>query len=243
MAATSAPGALASMRAELGALGRWRRYAARRPEWWLPAAAGLAWTVLAVAFLRGAHDPGIGWWAVMVVAMMLPLVRSQARWLAFRSLRERRQAAVAAFVLSFVLAWVAAGAVLLAVLTSVRGDLAALAAALAVAAAWQVALPRRRILRRCGAMRAPAIRGPQAVADWLRSGASSGARCVMTCWALMAPMAIVHHPAVMGCAAYVAFAERSRAPNPDTRGASPLEAAVLAGAALGVGLLVVTGSA
>jgi predicted metal-binding membrane protein len=188
---------------------------------------------------RAGHDAGsagsaILAFALMAVAMMLPLARSPARWLAFRSLRSHRQAAIAVFAASCMAVWVAAGAVLVVVLGPVRGSLPAVAAALAVAAAWQVAPARRRLLRRCGTATAPAIRGRRAVADWSRGGARAGARCVGTCWAVMAPMAIVHHPALMALAALVVFGERRAGPNPERRGGRPFEARVLAAAAAAV---------
>ncbi|MEA2220442.1 MAG: hypothetical protein QOJ35_3068 [Solirubrobacteraceae bacterium] len=181
----------------------------------------------------------LGWWAAMVVAMMLPLVRGQARWLALRSLRRHRQKAVALFAAAFVATWVAAGAVALAVLGPVRGEPAAVALALAVAACWQCAAPRRRLLRRCGVLRAPAVHGPRAVADWGRAGVLSGGRCVVTCGALMAPMAIVHSPALMVGTALVLVSERGRGPNPETRGARRLEALWIGAAALATAALAV----
>jgi hypothetical protein len=44
-----------------------------------------------------------------------------------------------------------------------------------------------------------------------------GGRCVVTCWALMLPMAIEHHPALMVGAARVLASERRRGPNPERR--------------------------
>jgi predicted metal-binding membrane protein len=96
----------------------------------------------------------LGSWAAMVIAMMLPLVRHQARWLAFRSLRARRQQAVAVFSGAYFAVWMTAGAVALVVLGPVRGEPAALALALAVAACWHCAASRRRLLLRCGVQRA-----------------------------------------------------------------------------------------
>jgi hypothetical protein len=239
---------------------RWRAFTWRTPDWWLGGAALAAWTALAAMFAAmssGLHEHGggvllgtgathamsygalLGWWAAMVVAMMLPLVRGQARWLALRSLRRHRQKAVALFAAAFVATWVAAGAVALAVLGPVRGEPAAVALALAVAACWQCAAPRRRLLRRCGVLRAPAVHGPRAVADWGRAGVLSGGRCVVTCGALMAPMAIVHSPALMVGTALVLVSERGRGPNPETRGARRLEALWIGAAALATAALAV----
>ena len=166
----------------------------------------------------------VGSWALMVVAMMLPLARKRARWLAFRSLRARRQHAVAVFTLAFLAVWVAAGVVAIALLAPVRGEPVAVAVALALAACWHRAPARRRLLARCGVLRAPAVRGVRAVGDWARGGARVGARCVGTCGALMLPMAIVHHPALMVGAALVLVSERRPGPNPERRAGRRLEA-------------------
>jgi hypothetical protein len=179
----------------------------------------------------------LGSWA----AMMLPLVRHQARWLAFRSLRARRQQAVAVFSGAYFAVWMTAGAVALVVLGPVRGEPAALALALAVAACWHCAAPRRRLLLRCGVQRAPAVHGRQAVADWARAGLLAGGRCVATCWALMLPMAIEHHPALMVGAALVLASERRRGPNPERRAARRQEAMWLAAAAAALALVVIVG--
>ncbi len=244
----------------------WRAFTARAPDWWLGGASVAAWMALTFMFLamsagslHAGHGMGhaagapasgpaasemtyaalVGSWALMVVAMMLPLVRKQARWLAFRSLRARRRHAVAVFTGAFLAVWVAAGALAIALLEPVRGEIAAVAVALAVAAWWQRAPARRRLLRRCGVQRAPAVRGWRALADQCRGGLLAGTRCVATCWALMLPMAIAHHPALMAGAALVLVSERRRGPNPETRGARRLEALwIAAAAAVAAGLAV-----
>lgn len=233
----------------------WRAFEWRTPDWWLGALAVAGWMALTWMFLAMAsgtmhagHHAGappagaglgdmsyaalVGSWALMVLAMMLPLARGQARWLAFRSLRARRQQAVGLFAGAFVAVWVAAGAAAIALLEPVRGEVAAVAVALAAAACWQCAPARRRLLRRCGVQRAPAVRGLRAAADQGRAGLLAGGRCVATCWALMLPMAIVHHPALMAGAALVLVSERRRGPNPETRGARRLEALWLSVAAV-----------
>ena len=180
-------------------------------------------------------------WAVMVVAMMLPLVREQARWLALRSLRRDSRRVVATFTAAYLALWVAFGAVAIALFEPVRGSLWAVASALAVAALWQHAPARRRLLRRCGVQRAPAVHGTRAVADRVRAGLLAGRRCVGTCGPLMAPMAIAHHPALMVGAALVVAGERRQAADPETRGGRREEALAIGAAALAVGAWSVLG--
>jgi predicted metal-binding membrane protein len=236
---TSAPGASASTRADRR---RGRAHGGR--AWGGPGAAliavpAVAW-VAVVAWLGpaagaggpgGHHGPGhapgppyavsLAAWTVMAAAMMLPLARKEARWLAFRSLPRRRRAAVGVFAAAHLSVWALAGVPAVAALAPLHGDLLAAGLALVAAAAWHGAPPRVRVLRRCASTRAPAIRGWRAVADWSRAGAVSGARCVATCWALMVPMAIVHHPALMVGAALAVAAERRRGPNPERRAGRP----------------------
>lgn len=250
MATTPSPAVHGTIRED------WRAFTWRAPDWWLGAASVAGWMGLTFMFLamyagsmhaahamHGADAPAggmgemsypalLGSWVLMVLALMLPLVRKQARWLAFRSLRARRQQAVAVFTGTYVVVWVAAGAVAIALLEPVRGELAAVAVALAMAAWWQRAPARRRLLRRCAVQRAPAVHGLRALADQGRAGLRAGSRCVGTCWALMLPMAIVHHPALMVGAALLLVSERRRGPNPETRGARRLEALWLGAAAV-----------
>jgi hypothetical protein len=180
-------------------------------------------------------------WAAMVLAMMLPLVRGQARWLALRSLRRLRQHAVAVFSVAFLAVWTLAGAVAIVALAPVRGQAGAVALALAVAACWHAAPARWRLLRRCAAQRAPAVRGARAAADWGRAGLLAGRRCVATCGALMLPMASAQHPALMVGAALVLFSERRRAPNPELHAARRTEALWIGAVAVAVAGLAVAG--
>jgi predicted metal-binding membrane protein len=251
--APEAPPAQAPLRPHGTVREDWRGFVLRTPDWWLGAASLVAWMALTAMFLgmaTGSLHAGHGGagggaaelsygallasWALMVVAMMLPLVREQARWLALRSLRRDSRRVVATFTLAYLALWVAFGAVAIAVLEPVRGSLWAVALALAVAAVWQCAPARRRLLRRCGVQRAPAVHGRRALADRLRAGLLAGRRCIGTCGPLMAPMAIAHHPALMVGAALVVAGERRQAPDPETRGGRRGEALAIGAAALAV---------
>jgi len=250
----SVPGASASTRAE------GRRGPARGLPWSGPgvsliAVSAAAWAVSIAWYARdggtghpaGHHAAGhpvappyttaLAAWTVMAAAMMLPLARKEARWLAFRSLRSRRRAAVGVFAAAHLSVWALAGAVAVAALAPLHGDLLAAGAALIGAAAWHGVPARVRVLRRCASTRAPAIRGWRAAADWSRAGAVSGARCVVTCWALMVPMALVHHPALMAATALAVAAERRRGPNPERRAARPRDIVGIAGAGTALALV------
>lgn len=239
---------------------RWRRYRWERPDWWVTLVAVGAWAVLVAAAAGSRIHPdghhghhhhvapvplsvagdgngwvtAMGWWSVMVAAMMLPLAVSDARWLAHRSLARRRNRTVVLHAMGFLAVWVLAGAVIVPAVQAAGAATAATAGALAAAAAWQVTPARRRALRRCGAGRAPAIRGFRADADCLHTGIRTGRRCLVTCGVAMVPMAATHNLVLMGAVALLGASERRRAPNPEERVGRPAEALGLAAVATAV---------
>jgi predicted metal-binding membrane protein len=242
-----------------------RRSLVRRPESWLygvAAGAGLVLVLGIVASGPGSaahahhhHHHGMSmapapaswlseWrgWTVMVLAMMLPVVAPHARRVAMRSLWHRRQRAIAWFVLGYLAVWLAVGAVLVWVLVAAghpRPGPAVLATALVAAAAWQVSRPRRRVMRRCGALRPTAARGWHADRDCADAGVRVGLRCAFTCGPVMLAMAVSHGLLLMGGLLAVLLSERARGPNPDRRAGRPLEAWCLAGFAAVAGLAAV----
>jgi predicted metal-binding membrane protein len=244
-----------------------RRSMAWRPEWWLYAIAVGAGLVLLLGDITAAQGqfahahhhhhgvpttsngptgtaPGLGpwlteWggWALMVLAMMLPIVAPHARRVAMRSLWRRRQRAMMSFVVGYLAVWLAIGGVLAAMLVApaqLRPGPAGLSAALLGAAAWQVSRPRRRVLRRCGVLPPSAIRGWHADLDCATGGWRIGLRCAFTCGPVMLAMAMGHSLILMSGLLALLLSERARGPNPDHRAGRPLEAwCLVAYAALG----------
>jgi Predicted metal-binding integral membrane protein (DUF2182) len=232
------------------------------PEWWVYVVA-VASTLLVVAGILGHTDAGTGhhmheghhamgpstnmqstwtswlgaWqhWALMVGAMMLPIVAPQVRRVALRSVWSRRHRAAVSFVLGYVVVWLVLGAVLISVLLAI-GDEQRLAPWLAlvllVAAAWQVSGPRRRMLRRCASLRLGAATGPAADLDCARAGLRSGLRCAFTCGPLMVAMAMSHSLLLMAGVMAVLLTERARGANPLRRAGRPHEALVIGGFAV-----------
>ena len=200
-----------------------------------------AWTVLVVGFANfDGHHHGkpvlvsVAGWSVMVTAMMLPLAAPDARWLAQRSLTRRRSRTVALHLLGFLAVWVLAGGVIVPAVHAVRAGTSVTAAALVAASVWHVTPIRRRAMRRCGAGRAPAIRGLRADVDCLQAGRRTGQRCLLTCGFAMLAMAATHHLVLMGAVGLLGFSERRPAPNPEDRAGRPAEAIGLAAVALAV---------
>jgi predicted metal-binding membrane protein len=206
---------------------------------------------LAHGGVPGASDPGAlptamfgAWWhwVLMVGAMMLPVVAPQVRTVALRSVWSRRYRSSALFLTGYLVVWLVAGAVLLAVvavlgLEDLGGPL--LVATLGAAAVWQVTGPRRRMLRRCAALRLGAATGSAADLDCARAGLTVGRRCLVTCWPGMLAMVLSHNLLLMAGLLLVMRTERARGPNPAHRAGRPLEAwglgsfALVAAAAVG----------
>jgi predicted metal-binding membrane protein len=218
-----------------------RRRLVRQPELWLyvlAAGAGLALVAHAHHHHRSLLPGWVGWTA-MVLGMMLPVVAPQARRIAMRSLWERRQRAMAWFLAGYLAVWFAVGAVLVGVLLALGlsdPGPAVLAAALLAAAAWQVARPRRRVMRRCGVLRPCAARGWRANRDCAESGVRIGLRCTFTCGPVMFAMVLGHGLALMAGLLALLVSERARGPNPERRAGRPLEAWCLVGFAAVAGL-------
>ena len=229
----------------------------RRPETWLygvAIAAGVVVVGLAVADGGGGGavpgSPGWGepsslaaaWgaWMAMVAAMMLPVIAPQAHYVALRSLRRRRHRAIAGYLAGYLAVWALVGTVLVVVLgvTGVPHPPAGLAvAALLGAGTWQVAEPRRRILRRCGSLRLGAPEGFAADRDCATAGWRAGLRCAFTCGPVMVATAAAHHqPLVLGAVIVLLLSERAPGPNPERRAGRRLEAWALVGLAAAIAL-------
>ncbi len=221
-----------------------RQLRAWHPEWWVYAVAGLAWLALiwsstgmemtSSGFPAAWSDDWAHWW-LMVLAMMLPVVAPHVRAVALRSIWSRRQRSALAFVLGYVAVWAGGGAVLVAVVVGLglaHHGSHLLPVALLLAAAWQVSVPRRRVIRRCMPLRLGASTGLAGDADCARAGVRSSVRCVVECWPVMVAMALSHSLLLMAGVSVVLLTERRRGPNPRQRAGRALEAWVLAGFAL-----------
>lgn len=143
------------------------------------------------------NSPGqlLAGWALMVVAMMLPLAIAPLRHVRERSFARRRGRSTALFVAGFVAVWMTAGVILQAVALLARWavpmPLACLGLAIAVALLWQVSPARQWCLNRCHQRPQLEAFGFAADLDAFRFGAWNGAACVGACWALMLPMLLI----------------------------------------------------
>jgi predicted metal-binding membrane protein len=157
-------------------------------------------------------------WALMLVAMMLPLLIAPVRHLRDRSLARRRACAIGLFVAAYAGVWMAAGAVLislsLAVWSAVPASSAAIALAILIALAWEFSPAKQRCLNRGHAHRELAAFGRAADLDALRFGLTHALWCVGSCWALMLlPLLFSRgHMAAMAAVSLWLFAERLERP-------------------------------
>ena len=197
---------------------------------------GAAWVwiafLAATAVFEGAHDhsaarhgaggtggivPAIREWAVMVIAMMLPLAIGPIQAIAARSLWRRRHRAIAWWLFGYIAPWVVLGLsvslldtrFLAGVLPSQR---AGVALAFAVAAIWQATSTRQRAISACHRTPSLAPTGWRANRDCVRYGWTNGVNCVASCGALMLACWLLGHGAAgllaMITVTALGFAER-----------------------------------
>ncbi|OLF54730.1 DUF2182 domain-containing protein [Pseudomonas chlororaphis] len=126
-------------------------------------------------------------WALMLLAMMPPLLAMPLMHVWQSSLPRRRIRAALVFLLGYTALWLAAGPLLmvLALLLQLSVAEAALAAALLVALLWSASPWQRAALNRGHRLRRIGLFGWAADRDCLAFGAAHGAWCVASCWAWM----------------------------------------------------------
>ncbi len=159
-------------------------------------------------------------WALMLAAMMLPLVAAPLRHVHDRSFVRRRARAMLLFVLGYFAVWMAAGMVLqiaaLVALWTVPLPLMWFGLAFAVAMLWQVSPAKQWCMNRCH--RRPQLAAFEPAADGcaLRFGLTNGAACAGACWALMLLMLLAgseQFPAMIAITLFL-MAERLEGPAP-----------------------------
>jgi predicted metal-binding membrane protein len=159
-------------------------------------------------------------WALMVAAMMPPLVIAPLRHVRDRSFAKRRARSMLLFVAGYMAVWMAAGMGLQAMALAARwaapAPLVCLGLAVAIALLWQVSPAKQWCLNRCH--RRPHLAAFRAAADRdaFSFGLANGVSCVGACWALMLlPLFLVqaHLLAMIGVTLFI-LAERLENPAP-----------------------------
>ncbi|SEL44084.1 DUF2182 domain-containing protein [Rhodococcus maanshanensis] len=203
---------------------RIRCFLRRHPEYGAVVAAAAAWASAIALHLGHAestptsvrHHGGteaaiapapILLWALMCVAMMVPVSLPAIRHVGINSLRWRRQRAIAIFLAAYLGVWVACGLAALPVIAFVRGHLddnVVLAMTVGAAAVWQLLPYQRRFLRACHRTVPLPPRGRRAAAGSARFGLRYGRACVGVCGPLMLVMAAVVDQALLAMVAITA---------------------------------------
>src|SRR5512132_1053043 len=142
-------------------------------------------------------------WALMLTAMMAPLLIPALRHVRARSLRSRRWRAVSLVTVAHAAVWTVGGIVLLAVASALRSvtgraDLVVLLG-LVTALTWQLSPPKQYCLNRHCAYPPISSFGGAADREALRFRGTHAAWCLGSCWALMlvSLLAPAWHVAVM----------------------------------------------
>lgn len=151
-------------------------------------------------------------WALMLIAMMPPLLAMPLTHVWRASLPRRRVRALAGFLLGYCALWMAAGLLLSAValLLSMLFAQAALPLSILFAVLWSASPWHRAALNRGHRLQRIGLFGWKADRDCLGFGLSHGFWCISACWAWMLVPLLVHHGhiPVMMLAGAIMLAER-----------------------------------
>jgi predicted metal-binding membrane protein len=157
-------------------------------------------------------------WALMIVAMMFPLLVPMVRHVAARSFAARRERSVGLFIAGYAMVWLAAAMVSSVALVVARAGLqmAHLAAwagpiGYALAALWQLSAAKIRAVNRCHGTVALRPWAPDADRDAIGFGLLHGSRCVRACLPVMVlPLLGGYGLGAMAIIAAILLAERAR---------------------------------
>jgi predicted metal-binding membrane protein len=179
----------------------------------------------------------VAMWTAMIAATMLPLIRVNVRYVALRCPGRLRRLAMMDIVAGWAVAWVAAAIIIATaawLMLGAAGPTGAVALAFGAATVWQLTARKQISVARCHRTMAPALGRRAARVACRRFGFALGGSCVLSCWALMMPMALLdHHLLVVGPLTAVSWYER-------TRPHRQLRPGVTAAAVAGIGLASVT---
>jgi predicted metal-binding membrane protein len=177
---------------------------------------GMASAPASLAILLALNPPSAiaAAWALMLVAMMSPLLIPAIHHVRFSSFANRQARSIALFLAGYGAVWMACGAVLtgikFAALAFAPQSYIPAAASALVALVWQASPFKQRCLNGCHDNRPLAAFGLEADLDALRFGLTHGLWCVGACGALMlfAVLLPEGHLAAMAAVAILMFCER-----------------------------------
>lgn len=189
--------------------------------------AGAPWLQVASSWSDALHlalafNPPAGLladWALMLLAMMPPLLAMPLMHVCWSSLPRRRVRALACFALGYAFVWLAAGPVLIALAVLLRliagGTTPAFVIALLIATVWSASPWQRDALNHGHRMRRIGLFGLAADRECLTFGLIHAAWCVASCWAwMLVPLAAgPWHIAAMILAGAAMLSERLAIPD------------------------------
>ena len=159
-------------------------------------------------------------WALMLVAMMSPVLIPPVRHIRLRSFTNRRARSIVLFLTGYASIWMALGGALLAIELAIKSFVPQSylppAGVVLIALVWQFSPVKQRCLNRCHAHTELAAFGAAADFDAIRFGLIHGIWCAGSCWALMLfPMLLSRgHVVAMATVAVLIFSERLDQPRP-----------------------------
>lgn len=156
-------------------------------------------------------------WALMIVAMMFPLLVPMIEFVAARNFVVRRERSVALFIAGYGIVWLTTAASASAALVIARAGLAGLGLAAvsgfigcALAALWQISPAKQLAVYRCHGTIALQPFGFAADRAAIRFGLLHGARCMRSCLPTMAlPLLGDHGLLAMAVVFVIPLAERA----------------------------------
>jgi predicted metal-binding membrane protein len=181
--------------------------------WPLPLSARLDPALMLVSPAQLALDS-----ALMIAAMMLPLIIAPLRHVRDRSFARQRARATILFVAGYGVMWMIAAVVLQLIAVAARWaaptPLLCFGLAVITAILWQVSPTKQWCLNRCHRRPHLAAFGAAADRDAFDFGLTNGASCAGSCWALMLLTLLISQGQILGMIAVTLFvlAERLESP-------------------------------
>lgn len=147
-----------------------------------------AWLKVAEATLL-LSSPGrlLGEWALMLLAMMPPLLAMPLMHVWRSSSKRKRISVAATFLLGYGMTWMIAGPMLIELALLIRGGLGEQVwfAVLVVALVWGASPLQRQSLNKAHRLKRIGLFGLTAYTDAFSFGATHGWWCIASCWAWM----------------------------------------------------------
>jgi predicted metal-binding membrane protein len=156
--------------------------------------------------------------ALMIAAMMLPLIIAPLWHVRDRSFARQRERATILFVAGYIVVWMIAAVVLQLIAVAARwtapAPLLCFGLAVATAMLWQVSPTKQWCLNRCHRRPHLAAFGAAADRDAFYFGLTNGASCAGSCWALMLLTLLIGRGQILGMIAVTLFVFAERLENP-----------------------------